>query len=228
MVTDPLHSLVVIHLQMLFNQLIHTPNTSVTPETELAYLALVPSKEEDKEAEAKANTTTTELPLAKANYPLDEPITVDTGSDIIIDPVLLDGSLDKPKSPSVLGKRGSGHLDTTAELTLDGMAIDSSDDSSNTSILPSLIASPSSSFTDERERSVKRRGTTPLIGSDDLITRESGDGTMEIGSLMDIEMHPVVSESTSNFTIAPLPPPLPPRPVQSTLEQEVSSYMAFG
>lgn len=133
-------------------------------------------------------------------------------------------------------KRGSDHLDlNTTDLTLDKMIIDSSSSSPPASYFPSTVASPSSSSTTTEDRSIKRRAT-PMSGdtSDDLLVSQAPDGVVEIGGPGDIEMQPFISGSVLNSTLPSTlpsfpPPNLPPRPTRkNTLEQEVSSYMAFG
>lgn len=197
---------------MLFNQLVHASTTSVTPETELAYLALVPSKEE-------LETSTVE-PLVI------EPV-VPESDVIIIDPVTTPSnpSAQRSKSPSILGKRGSEHLDDTEvdALQVDDMVIDTQI-SSDAPLLSSdnnetLSISPVSPTSDER---LAKRRTTPIS---DLVAIEAADGVTEIGA------PPVGETSLPPVPSSPLqaPPPLPPRPAASkSLQEEVANHMAFG
>jgi ubiquitin carboxyl-terminal hydrolase 25/28 len=204
---------VVILLQSLFNSLIHSSDVAVTPETELAYLALVPSKEE----EAKA-------PI--------ETIVIDDDDDEDLHVT----KLPTPVSPSVLGKRGSEHLDTNG-MHLEAMAIDSDlilD--ADSMVVDSRRRSPSALLAgDDRPVIKQRTSDSPsssmpeLADPEELTTKAAEDGVVEIGVPSDIEMATMAAGSSTPF---PVPPPLPPRGPRnrktSDLGTEVSNYMTFG
>ncbi|GAA5846834.1 hypothetical protein JCM9279_004459 [Rhodotorula babjevae] len=103
-------------LQNLYQQLIHAPISAVTPETELAYLALVPSREEAEASTAPAATATlTEEP---------EPLVV-TGSDKPVDSAASNGVRSPSSSASVLGKRKVGEEGAASPPSMSGMQLDS-------------------------------------------------------------------------------------------------------
>ncbi|KAL8284166.1 hypothetical protein RQP46_004915 [Phenoliferia psychrophenolica] len=229
---------VVFLLQGLFNQLIHAPTSAVTPETELAYLALVPSKEEPAAAEPQVDDAIVvdEIvvdpePAAPSTSAMDASPAPEVGSPAST-------TSDEAKSPSVLGKRTSEHLDgTSSDSDVDGMVIDSQPtapavraplgdrDTNRNEITP-----PPSKSTEPR-RSTSVHGHTAGAPSFDenlatsLSAKEAPDGVVEIGS-PDVEM------------AAPGPPPLPLRlpkgkekgkePEKTELEKQVSAYMSFG
>ncbi|GAA5836206.1 hypothetical protein JCM11251_007393 [Rhodosporidiobolus azoricus] len=87
-------------LQTLYNQLIHSP-LAVTPETELAYLALVPSKEEEQ-----FNTSASSDTLA-AGPAKGEEIT-------LTDAPAAEEEVKSPGGSTVLGKRKNGAPDATS------------------------------------------------------------------------------------------------------------------
>lgn len=206
----------VILLQSLYNSLIHSSDVAVTPETELAYLALVPSKEE----EAKA-------PI--------ETIVIDDDEDE--DQALTLTKLSGPVSPSVLGKRGSDHLDTDG-MDIEAMAIDSDSSKSPAGDVDSMAVearrrSPSALLPGDDRPLIKQRTSESVISSSlddlpplidaDLPTRDGEGGVVEIGVPSDIEMATMITTG---------PPPLPPRkPMKSRVSDlgtEVSNYMTFG
>ncbi|KAM0756546.1 cysteine proteinase [Meredithblackwellia eburnea MCA 4105] len=184
-------------LQGLFNQLIHSATTAVTPETELAYLALVPSKEESL-LSMDAEPTLMDVspaPPSPAN-PLE------MGS----------------KSPTVLGKRTSEHLDdsNSGDLNLESMQIDSQLAKSP------LVDNDSNRMEPSPPRQTRSRAGTEAPAFDEnsanpLSAKEGPDGVVEIGG-PDVEM-----------TQSLPPPPLPPRKTEKPdLEKQVSTYMSFG
>ncbi|KAK4700117.1 hypothetical protein P7C70_g6136, partial [Phenoliferia sp. Uapishka_3] len=220
---------VAILLQGLFNQLIHSPTSAVTPETELAYLALVPSKEE------AAATATKEIEDAAAES---DSIAMDVSPS---DAPPASPSSEEAKSPSVLGKRTSEHLDSGEsgedDIEIDKMMIDSQ---LATSPIPdrdldvelrdvSPQPAPESSMPRRSPSSLgKNFGTLEPQSFDEnlatsLSAKEAADGVVEIGA-PDVEMTLLA------------PPPLPPRDrkgkeksKESTgFEKEVSAYMSFG
>ena len=217
---------VVLLLQTLYNQLIYSPTTSVTPITELAYLALVPSKEEtDLIAKSQANG---DASTSKTSAPSPD---------------------ETSKSPTVLGKRTIEHLDEGLGLTLEPMMLDSSGksplgnrdvniiDEDVTMSATDVSTSPSASATSPREgengRQTRRKATPSesLLSPVDSRTmtmevKEGMDGVVEIGNPSDIEMSLNIEIPKDSA-----PPPLPPRNgkgTESNLELEVSTYMAFG
>lgn len=230
-----MHSIVVALLQSLFSQLIHADTPAVTPETELAYLALVPSKEEEEVKKKKQKEeeddddevviiSSSVRPAPRSSPPPPPPSTTPEGMS----------------SSTVLGKRTSDQLETEIDPTLPEMN------------LPNQIArAPGRGRDGERSESEdwmmvtpSHATPTPIAPSAEedfiefadstqteaLITKETLDGTVEIGISSDIEM--------SNA-----PPALPARPngkgkekelrfvmngPVNDLETQVSSYMAFG
>lgn len=215
-------SAVVSLLQNLFNQLIHSPVASVTPETELAYLALVPSKDE--------------AVIKKQNLSHNAD---DADSDIIIIdppvPAAAAATAEGSKSPSVLGKRSNNHLDTVTsptDLDVDRMAIDSqagepapSDDLSSNAVDSTAPMSASS-----EDRTVKRGRSVDEASRDELVPVEAPDGVVSILPSSEVQTTPSAPSA---------PPALPPRPNkpidivdltsnESDLEKQVSNYMAFG
>lgn len=209
---------VVVLLQALYNQLIHAPTTSVTPVTELAYLALVPSKEEND--------------LAKP------PSLIVTDDEVII----IEPSPTEAKSPSVLGKRRSDHLDET--VALEGPVAKSKSQSPAAASIEPLdedtrmqTGSPEPHEMERARQTRRRAGTTdslsPLLGASSnetlpMTTQETMDGVVEISAPVDVEMDVIVSTPPS------VAPPLPPRRQPSLvskvsdLGEEVANYMAFG
>lgn len=214
--------LVVIELlQGLFNQLITAPVAAVTPATELAYLALVPSKEESA---AKDTATLTEI-----KQPPPPPV----GSPVDTSPSANDGA----KSPSVLGKRRQDQLDKEADLLdLNPMDIDSQSPSRTGE--PESPASPNPMQADEDRSSKRGRsvddgtsgGAKDLVAMADAPHRSApSPEQFLLGGL-------AAAEDASTKESAAVParvqaPPLPPRPVPNKaddLEKQVSNYMAFG
>lgn len=214
-------------LQGLFNQLIHAPTTAITPETELAYLALVPSKEEVDATASKTDAdeimTIDKSPTAMDVSPSAESPASTTTSD-------------EAKSPSVLGKRTSEHLDgdlAQDDIDVDKMVIDpelksplGDRDMNRKDGTPPPVAASLPRRASSAHGVTTGAPLSPSIAenaSPDLLVKEAADGVVEIGS-PDVEM------------AAPGPPPLPPRlpkgkgkePEKMELEKQVSSYMAFG
>lgn len=204
---------VAILLQGLFSQLIHSHTSAVTPETELAYLALVPSKEEPAPKVESAAIIVDAHPPAMDVSSAESPAL---------------SSSERDKSPaSVLGKRTSEHLDgdsTLAEIDLDPMVIDSQQstrsplgerDPNKADVTSPSVNKPSIG------RPRAGTGTLPFDAdlATSLSTKEAPDGVMEIG-LPDVEM----------TAAPPLPPRVPKGKEKDTseLEKEVSTYMSFG
>ncbi|GAA5867533.1 hypothetical protein JCM1840_002542 [Sporobolomyces johnsonii] len=216
-------------LQALFYKLIHAPVSAVTPETELAYLALVPSREEAEAFAAKK--------AEKGEKPAELP-----SPDLII----LDGpdlpaptaSPEEQKSPSILGKRKN------SDANIDPMLIDTPVASAPRSALgekdlnrtadTDMADAPSPTsphfIGSSDERSIKRGRSVEhaQAQAEDLTATEAPDGVVEIA--------PVASTSTLSEPAKVEPPPLPPRRPEperaqtkdEQMELQVSNYMAFG
>ncbi|BGP21214.1 ubiquitin-specific protease ubp2 [Rhodotorula toruloides] len=202
-------------LQNLYQQLIHAPVPAVTPETELAYLALVPSKEE-----ADAATTASSAPIADQGELTDEPVAMATE-----DEGQVSANENSDRSPSsVLGKRKNGNDSVAEDTQMHPLSPTLAATSRRTSILTisdeavdaqmvessqqqTLAADDEDGHRIKRGKSVDR---TPA-GEDELVTADA-------------------------------PPPLPPRPAlpapptegktgkekEKELERQFSTYMAFG
>ncbi|GAA6047543.1 hypothetical protein JCM3770_005799 [Rhodotorula araucariae] len=102
-------------LQTLYRQLIHAPVSAVTPETELAYLALVPSKEEADAAIAAAAVAPTVQRMTEEPEPLDSGAASEM-PDAARSPT--------SSSMSVLGKRKNGSDGVTAGEGAGEMQVD--------------------------------------------------------------------------------------------------------
>ncbi|BGP12273.1 hypothetical protein JCM10213_000032 [Rhodosporidiobolus nylandii] len=204
-------------LQSLYTQLIHS-STSVTPETELAYLALVPSKEEEA---FNAPDPAAPLPpppastTAETSRKVDEMTLSSPGSGAAV----MGEEVKSPGGTSVLGKRKNGAQQV--QEGVDDMVIDSQPSASP---LPSPapagdaeMADASADSAAEEGRIAKRgRSLDPAAASEaSSVTLAAGEGEGK-----DEEMQP---------------PALPPRPREEEkkedkvdMETQVSSYMAFG
>jgi hypothetical protein len=241
---------VVLLLQALFKQLTDSRMPAVTPETELAYLALVPSKEEH---EAQAATEENSHQQAQTGA-------ADEDDLIIFEPN--EGTrestrehLDGSKSPSVLGKRRTDEKDdevamstSAAPASLPAIPRNSSppdtDDSSlsfdydaemtEVSPPPTLSRTSSTTVADPDERNAKRGRSV------DHNTPSSLPPVKSLDSAVDVRLPSPRSQTLPAVTTPPPAPPLPPRPhprpaaperqqtKKEQLEAEVSSYMAFG
>lgn len=202
----------VILLKTLFEQLIHAPVSAVTPETELAYLALVPSREEVEAAAASPD----------ASLLTNEPGAINSDSQTAsrASPA---ASSDTVKSPSsVLGKRKNGDPDDQAmQLDLLSPVASKADRPLGERDLNRSLDAPSASKT--------FNGTSEEPDPEDAddyprIKRgRSTDGDKAEVSLMQLDK-----------AASAAPPPLPPRPTappqdkEKELERQVSTYMAFG
>ncbi|GAA5954026.1 hypothetical protein JCM21900_005384 [Sporobolomyces salmonicolor] len=218
-------------LQALFYQLIHAPVSAVTPETELAYLALVPSKEEAEAFAAKK----AEKGDKPGELPSPDLITLD-GPELPTPTA----SPEEQKSPSILGKRKN------SDANIDPMLIDkpvasaprsalgekdlnrtADTDMADAAAASELPASPHFLGSSD-ERSFKRGRSVEHAQAEDLAATEAPDGVVEIA--------PVANPSTSSEPIKVEPPPLPPRRPEperaqtkdEQMELQVSNYMAFG
>ncbi|GAA5861374.1 hypothetical protein JCM3774_000228 [Rhodotorula dairenensis] len=205
----------VILLKTLFEQLIHAPVSAVTPETELAYLALVPSREE---VEAAAAAATSAPPLTG------EPETIkpDSSSTSGASPA---ASSDTVKSPSsVLGKRKNG------------------DDEEEFMQVDLLSSTPNKSERLLGERDLNRvtdppSTVVPTTGAEsgELAVEESDYPRIKRGRSTDGDKAEASSMKLDQVASPAPPPPLPPRPTttaapdkEKELERQVSTYMAFG
>lgn len=221
----------------MFYQLIHSTSTAVTPETELAYLALVPSKEESEATAAKGSKD--KVRESKGGGGIDD----DDDDIIIIEPSEQfknesheqQRRVSKKASPTVLGKRRMEEKDEEMPLSVEPV---STADQSTTmddaemaeaSSAPRLSRTTSSSNTDPSERFAKRGRSV-----DEPLTTEST--SQSAASPVPVATLDVDKSSSTSGTISTPPPPLPPRPTlpqrkqtkREELEAEVSNYMAFG
>lgn len=204
---------VVILLKTLFEQLIHAPISAVTPETELAYLALVPSREE---VEAAAAATSAPPPTC-------EPVTMkpESSSTSSASPA---ASSDEVKSPSsVLGKRKVGdNEDESMQVDLLSPTANKSDRPLGDRDLNRLADAPSAAVSAFRAESGERTGEESDYPRIKRGRSTDGDKT----EAPDMQLDKVASPAS--------PPPLPPRPTpavpdeEKELERQVSTYMAFG
>ncbi|KAM0793608.1 hypothetical protein ACM66B_001041 [Microbotryomycetes sp. NB124-2] len=210
-------------LQRLFQQLIHSPVNAVTPETELAYLALVPSKEEvakqvEHEKADDASGTGDKVP-AQDHAPTE---TFKPSEDAV--------------SPSILGKRRVNPFDEAETQAQDVMIVDeqspqqeqaTSEDAAEGVADEQAKTPPSNQAQDEDERSNKRGRSIDNETSleTEMLATEGADGVTEIRAPDEM----VVDATTT------APPSLPPRPTtadaatkERDLSNQVSNYMAFG
>jgi hypothetical protein len=252
----------------LFSQLVHAETSAVTPETELAYLALVPSKHEiatvedaDDEVQiisSKKNDddlmdmspiSTTPIVPVSPTAPAGSEATVATIT-AIIDEIQV-------KSPSILGKRTSDHLESEpmildvkessrSPLRARDNNIDDNDIIMDTpSILPTKLPLLPLSATSQTPTLGSATSAQRGIHDDNLENRtpiqDRVEGQQEDDSSIEISK---LDDDDVEMTIAA--PALPPRKrsiverransmsqkkgkgVSKDLEKQVSSYMAFG
>lgn len=157
----------VLLLQALFNQLIHTSTSSVTPETELAYLALVPSKEE---TDAKISSGVSDF----INPTTDDPVTSPLA-----------------RSPTVLGKRAIDALDDVGTSQSEaGQPVESIDDAMAVDLQPDRNRR-SPTLVEGVSPKMPRGDDLSAAGAEEFSATEGADGVIEIGlSPVDIEMTP--------------------------------------
>ncbi|BGO98984.1 Ubiquitin carboxyl-terminal hydrolase 2 [Rhodotorula toruloides] len=204
-------------LQNLYQQLIHAPVSAVTPETELAYLALVPSKEE-----ADATTATTDAPIADKADLTDEPVAMATEDEAKIATDENSG-----RSPSsVLGKRKNGD-DLMAE---DTQMHPLSPTLATTSRRTSILTISDEAGDAQMAESSQQQTPTPTGGDEDGHRIKRGKS---VDRTVASDVEPMKVDA---------PPPLPPRPAlpappteaktgkekEKELERQFSTYMAFG
>lgn len=238
----PARFAVIAHLQTLFFQLIHTPEPSVRPETELAYLALVSTRDEDEATspalETGPSTVEAQAGLANAN-----PDQINLSSDhngvggdglILSQPPMHspDGEDKNPArlgSPSVLGKRSNDHLEP--------MDIDRPSPAAGTSAEGGTTQGSSS----EGDFVVVDRDMEQQSPIEQTNATEAGRG-VEAGltsqETQSVEMETALppaeqaqagsGESMSSTKPASSAPPLPPRPEQKRKSTIVSTNMMFG
>lgn len=193
---------VVELLQGLFNQLIHAPVAAVTPQTELAYLALVPSKDEATvPKQAAAPTTTME-------------------SDAALTAPLVSPSREKqPTSPSILGKRRNDALSPSGDL----MALDEKSPARATAPEDDIIVGYGASSPLADDDRLSKRGKS--VDDEDIAMASSIATTPA-------ENAPVAEDKLPSPMLGPPPlPPRPdPKPSgdEKDLVKQVSDYMAFG
>ncbi|BGP36249.1 ubiquitin-specific protease ubp2 [Rhodotorula kratochvilovae] len=211
-------------LQTLYQQLIHAPVSAVTPETELAYLALVPSKEE---ADAAAAAPAAAAQLTEEPEPLESAAPATAKPDIAR----------SPTSSSVLGKRKNGSDGATtveaptspaaaSQMQLDSQAAPLSSPSlaAGGARLAGLSLSPSADVGEDAEmadgdaegdaRRVKRgkseeersgASSATEVQRSPASDAEEGVAAAEEEEAMSLDVPPEEDEG------ADAPPPLPPR-----------------
>lgn len=197
----------------MYQQLIYAPVSAVTPETELAYLALVPSKEE-----ADAATATNDAAVADKPELTEEPAAMATEDET--KPATDDDSRGSPSS--VLGKRKNGGDSMTDDTQMHPLSPTLAATSRRTSIL---------TINDDA-------GDAQMAESQTAPTGEDGDGPrIKRGKSVDR-----TSAGEDEPMKVDAPPPLPPRPAlpapavddrtgkekEKELERQFSTYMAFG
>ncbi|GAA6018600.1 hypothetical protein JCM11491_006159 [Sporobolomyces phaffii] len=234
----------VLLLQTLFQQLTYSTSAAITPETELAYLALVPGKDEAgiQDASEKNDDRSTGR-------------VVDDEDLIILDPPENVSSPDKDplagsKSPSVLGKRTTDEkeedvpmssedpvpasssivppIGSNSQLLDTDNPVASDSEMAEAFPLPPLSRSSSCTAASLDERHPKRGRSVDQSPSGTLPAVETSDrGTDPVRAVIQPSIATTLSSS-------PAPPPLPPRPLlrdqtkDQKLEAQVSDYMAFG
>ncbi|KPV77985.1 uncharacterized protein RHOBADRAFT_50509 [Rhodotorula graminis WP1] len=244
-------------LQNLYQQLIHSSISAVTPETELAYLALVPSREEAEAATAPAATATlTEEP---------EPLVL-ADSDKPAEPSASTGV--RSPSSSVLGKRKVGEEGAASPPSMSGMQLDSQQSPLSSpplagsgaamaglSLPTTAGAAEDADMADalapaevELRRSKRGKSEEERSGASSVTERQGEspiDGETEEPMSLDLpaaEGGPAQGPPPlpPRRTDAPSPEPQPELPMpplvnggptddkQKELERQVSSYMAFG
>ncbi|GAA5858390.1 hypothetical protein JCM8547_004674 [Rhodosporidiobolus lusitaniae] len=235
-------------LQSLYLQLIHSP-TSVTPETELAYLALVPSKEEEAfhASNAPPSPSAAEKKKEEEGKKKVEEITL---LDSVDDELpRREEEVKSPGGTTVLGKRKNGASSTDLPATasesqevadqFDDMVIDSQQTQTGSSSSVTLAASPSPVPAGDAEMV---DGTTAAVGEGE----KEEDGEVEgrnpkRGRSLDPSRKEPGEGGLVTVDSALLAPPLPPRSEEKEkgkegygkekereLEAQVQSYMAFG
>lgn len=209
--------------------MIHSRTTAVTPERDLAYLALVSSRE-DETAQADAEPSTT---LASSNSTdatlVDEPGFI--GPALRTMPVEVE-TPNAPSPSSVLGKRKSESGDEIPDAT--AMDIDTPPHSrsirelsrSDTDIqmaeeFATKLDTPFAVHKGKRAHTLPPEAST--IQSDDAKPRSQSDGH-ELPAVQ-------VAQEEAPVTGSLAPPPLPPRPPKRSLtvaDQGSGSAMLFG
>ncbi|GAA5891905.1 hypothetical protein JCM8208_002930 [Rhodotorula glutinis] len=243
-------------LQNLYNQLIHSSISAVTPETELAYLALVPSREEAEAATAPAATAT----LTEEPEPL---VVVDT--DKPADSTASHGVRSPSSSSSVLGKRKVGEEGAASPPSTSGMQLDSQQTPLSSPTLASggaaiaglslpPLAGPAVSAAEDADmadapspagevpRRSKRGKSEEERSGASSVTEKQGESPTDGEADEPMSLDPQSTEGDPGQAPPPLPPrrtdaPSPEPPLvnggpsgdkQKELERQVSSYMAFG
>jgi ubiquitin carboxyl-terminal hydrolase 25/28 len=244
---------VVSHLRLLYTQLIHAEVPAIYPERELAYLALVSSKDADEAAResggglglssTSTDATLVDEPAPLAQSPAEEPSA--TAAAVTASSRSL--SKTSTSSSSVLGKRhftesGDGHMDVDdasatrpplagRDLNRQDKSLDDGDTaavSSSTPVCAQTMPIPDS----EKEppsRPRRRTVTQTLMQTEsDVITTATGSESQENkGDNKAIVADVQSSEPSDNQKAGQPPPPLPPRRRPSETAPQ-SSYMMFG
>lgn len=223
----------VQHLSALFFQLVHIPESSVRPELDLAYLALVSNKDEDeatspKEVSGASMPTGTEGPQVGAAAMVDTtmadplkndagPAAIDVAGEGLIAAQVetipeVEASPVSADSPSVLGKRGSEHLDD-AEMDVDRQSRGRSE------------ASPEKPKVDEdTNMAVDGQAAQPPL------TEEPAAFVIAIPEVVEAAQPLSTQGEKIPDSETPAPPPLPPRPPAQARKATAvaNSTMMFG
>jgi hypothetical protein len=247
---------VVSHLHLLYTQLIHAEVPAIYPERELAYLALVSSKDADEAAKegggsvgmlcANTDATLVDEPLILASPSCGDGNPND--STALISP---SGALSKTStSPSVLGKRnfaerGDGHMDVDDLLATrpplagrDPNRQDVSKDDGDPAVSSRPLRAQTTPVPDSERESISRPRRRTVTQA--LLQSESDNVPLSPGSQQDEgeDKAPSAEEDAGRkllvqTSVSPekpkpnQPPPLPPR--QRPPEPVPQpSYMMFG
>ncbi|GAA5916599.1 ubiquitin-specific protease UBP2, partial [Sporobolomyces salmoneus] len=226
----------VLLLQTLFQNLIHSNVPAVSPETELAYLALVPSKEEENGIATEKKNTSTEddddlIILEPAeNEKAQEPVKVDNKSTTVLGKRRTEEK-EEGESTSIEQSTPSDAASSTLQSSdsmVDRAPVATDAEMTVASPRPSLARASSSTLADNDERIAKRgRSVDQLVSEDATLVDVSETST---------EPSHTSPRPESEVVAPPVAPALPPRPApparQQTkdekLEAQVSSYMAYG
>lgn len=209
---------------------------SIRPDYELAYLALVTSKDEEAEADEKDSAPP---PLIVGS--VTEPAVAPTEPDMPIEPVtspvvpVLDAPVPSPFSDSVLGKRSSEDRDDAMDEDVEPLLPSlpplptvsasapsdkdvSMDDGSDHSTSPSPNVSPIlspriSAHKVPRQGEGDQEASAPRSLRAMTIEPESLSIDMTQASYKELSPEQRASVAADAPSVSPRPPPLPPRPV---------------
>jgi ubiquitin carboxyl-terminal hydrolase 25/28 len=217
---------VVSHLRLLYTQLIHAEVSSIYPERELAYLALVSSKDADDGAKEgvlgrELSSGSTDATLVDEPGPLAPPASdqqPQTGS------VTPPTQLQKAESASsILGKR---HYTESGDFTRAPLAGRDPNRDTSPSLPPRAQTMPIPE-TDKETSRPRRRTLTQDMQSDSIAVFGPEPAPAPNGDLTEETAERSDEPSGNDRKAAGQPPPLPPRkrPQQPAPQ---SSYMMFG